>query len=363
MGKKSGGGGAQMPSPSEYIPLVNAQAQANRVNTYTPYGSTVFRSPDVIPGTPANTQQNQAPRNFREAWAQRGNQGGKASQAAGGSAQSAPGVTPTESVTSFSPEVQRLFNQQVGMAGSNVVDPAVMNRQRSMALNPETFNQGVQDATFKRAMNLLEPGFQQQSRDFQQSMADRGLPSGGQAYDTEFANINRAQNSARENAALSAVLAGNDAALRERGQNFSELGQITNQNFAQRGQQFNELASILGQNQVAPTAPVDVMGPANMSLNRSMANQQNQQAKKSSGVNAGATLGSAALLSDRRLKENIVKISSLSNGLNVYEYNFKGKVEKEIGVMADEVELVMPHAVVTRPDGYKMVNYGMVLNG
>jgi hypothetical protein len=28
--------------------------------------------------------------------------------------------------------------------------------------------------------------------------------------------------------------------------------------------------------------------------------------------------------------------------------------------MADEVETVLPVAVLTRPDGYKMVNYGLL---
>lgn len=272
-------------------------------------------------------------------------------------------VTPMQSVTSFSPGVQRLFDQQIGMAGGPIGDQAIRERQRNMALNPQAFNQEVQDSTFKRAMSLLEPGQQAQMRAFEQSMATRGLPVGGSAYDDEYANIQRAQNSARENAALSAVLAGNDAALRERSQNFGEMGSLFGQDAASRGQQFNELASILGQNQVAPTAPVDVMGPANMALNRNLANQQNEQAKKSSGVNAGANLGAAYLMSDRRLKENEHVVGEYMPGIKIYLCNFKGKVEQMLCFMADEVEKVFPAAVVMRPDGFKMVNYGFLLGG
>jgi hypothetical protein len=348
-----------MPSPQEYIPLVNAQAQANRVNTYTPYGSTVFSPANSSPAPSSTVNAGQSMADYYNQ-----NNTQRNSPVPGQSVSSrSTGVTPTQSVTSFAPEIQPLFNQQVGMAGTNIVDPAVRDRQRSIAMNPQGFNQQIQDSTFKRAMNLLEPGFQQQSRDFQQSMADRGLPSGGAAYDNEFANINRAQNSAKENAALSAVLAGNDAALRERGQNFSELGQITSQDFAQRGQQFNELAAILGQNQVTPTAPVDVMGPANMSMNRDMANMQNQQAKKSSGVNAGSTLGAAYMLSDRRAKENAVIIGEFMPGINIYEANYIGNPERMICLMSDEVEKIFPEAVVTLDDGYKRVNYGFLLSG
>jgi hypothetical protein len=73
-------------------------------------------------------------------------------------------------------------------------------------------------------------------------------------------------------------------------------------------------------------------------------------------------------MSDIRTKENIKAIGYLPNGLPVYEYEYKPEWKDEaghgkfIGVMAQEVELVQPEAVITRPDGYKMVNYG-ALNG
>ena len=88
----------------------------------------------------------------------------------------------------------------------------------------------------------------------------------------------------------------------------------------------------------------------------------------------GGTLGGAAMMSpigtfsDIRTKENIKQVGFLPNGLPVYEYEYKPKWKDEaghgkfIGVMAQEVELIQPEAVITRPDGYKMVNYG-VLNG
>lgn len=351
MGKKSGGGGGgQMPSPSEYIPLVNAQASANRVNTYTPYGSTVF---SAVPGSNANRgpSSSGSQASSYDSGRSSGSNGKKMgmalgaavpglmdSQGGGGSSGGPSGITPMQSVTKFSPALQRLFKQQTQLAGS--------------PLSQENFNDEIEQATFKRAMNMLEPGLQQQTRDFQQSMADRGLPSGGAAYDNEYANIQRAQASARENAALSAVLAGNDAALRGRAVNLSE-----------RGQQFNELGSVLGQNQVTPTAPVDVMGPANMAMNGRIADQQAKQAKKSSGVNAGANLGAAAIMSDRRSKENINQIGEYIPGINIYEFNYKGKPGKNVGFMADEVEKIYPAAVHTRDDGMKMVDYGFMLGG
>jgi hypothetical protein len=58
--------------------------------------------------------------------------------------------------------------------------------------------------------------------------------------------------------------------------------------------------------------------------------------------------------SDRRLKTDIKKLEGLSY-LSTYSYKFNG--EDDIGVLADEVEAVMPSCVYNRPDGLKAVSY------
>lgn len=73
------------------------------------------------------------------------------------------------------------------------------------------------------------------------------------------------------------------------------------------------------------------------------------------GALAGGVLGA---FSDVRLKSNIEKIGELPSGLGVYEYDKFGKRER--GVMAQEVEKVIPDAVSTHSSGYKMVNYGLL---
>ena len=72
-------------------------------------------------------------------------------------------------------------------------------------------------------------------------------------------------------------------------------------------------------------------------------------------------------VSDRRLKENIVKVGRLVNGLFVYAFNYIGVFrdiwggQRRLGVMADEVKLVLPHAVSVGPHGYDLVDYSEVL--
>lgn len=70
--------------------------------------------------------------------------------------------------------------------------------------------------------------------------------------------------------------------------------------------------------------------------------------------------------SDVAIKENIRQVGVLGNGLNVYEYEYKPAYKdawghgRQVGVMAQEVEQIIPEAVSVHPDGYKMVNYSMI---
>jgi hypothetical protein len=65
--------------------------------------------------------------------------------------------------------------------------------------------------------------------------------------------------------------------------------------------------------------------------------------------------------SDRRLKADIVRVGTLTNGLALYNYRYLWSRRRVAGVMADEVEQIMPHAVVLHPSGYKMVDYGKLV--
>ena len=80
-------------------------------------------------------------------------------------------------------------------------------------------------------------------------------------------------------------------------------------------------------------------------------------------MQAGTTIAASALsnpalwaASDRRLKTNIVKVGDDPRGFGIYEYDIFGRRER--GVMAQEVEKIIPDAVMEHPSGFKMVNYG-----
>jgi hypothetical protein len=73
----------------------------------------------------------------------------------------------------------------------------------------------------------------------------------------------------------------------------------------------------------------------------------------------GQIAGIASMfMSDARMKENI-EFDGTWNGHNVYTYNFKGSNTRSRGVMAQEIEITRPDAVM-EIEGIKHVNYGVL---
>jgi hypothetical protein len=86
-----------------------------------------------------------------------------------------------------------------------------------------------------------------------------------------------------------------------------------------------------------------------------------QAATKPAKAQSYAVTTTRHLISDRRLKSDIVHEGVLRNGIAVYSFRYTWSQQRFVGVMADEVEAVMPAAVSRHTSGYKMVNYAMVL--
>ena len=61
--------------------------------------------------------------------------------------------------------------------------------------------------------------------------------------------------------------------------------------------------------------------------------------------------------SDTRLKTDIVCVGKLDNGLSLYRFRYLWSDTFYVGVMAQEVERVVPDAVSRGDDGYLRVNY------
>ena len=256
------------------------------------------------------------------------------------------------------------INAQLGQV-QDVMGQGFNPNLPSTGMNP---GQSYQDAYMQR----LAPQLAQSREATTASLANQGIAPGTQAYE----NAMRQQAMKENDLLLGATTQGFGVGQQANQQAYNQA--LTNYNLPlntlsalRTGAQVQN-PSFVNSAQQATTGGADLLGASQMGYNAQMGNFNAQQAAQQ-GLNSGlmglgGTLGAAAIMSDIRTKEHIKAIGWLPNGLPVYEYEYKPEWKDEaghgkfIGVMAQEVEMVKPEAVFTRPDGYKMVNYG-VLNG
>jgi hypothetical protein len=290
---------------------------ANRVNTYTPYGSLTY---------------SQDPNN-QDKWS---------------------------STIALSPQQQALEDQQAktsaGLAGMTDAATGRVGQMMGQSL-PGTYDptQATNNASDLINARLLP----QQERD-QQSMdtklANQGITQGSEAWKNAQGDLGRTQNDARQQAQLAGINLGQ-----------GQQAQMWQQAMANRNVPINELNALRTGSQVTnPTfsnAPQqgqvggpDLLNAANMGYNAQMQGVNAQNAN-SAGMFGGLTklAGMAGMFSDRRLKTDIRYIGEYK-GHSWYEYTKFG--QRETGVMAQEVLQTNPGAVSVHPSGYLMVNYG-----
>jgi hypothetical protein len=229
---------------------------------------------------------------------------------------------------------QNLFNQRLQGAqfGNTANQQMFTNSQQQQQANNSLAQQAFSN---QQAQQQANNAIAQQQFGNQMANANLGNTAQQQQYNQALTNYNMPLNT------LSALRTG---------------AQVQNPTFVNAPQQ-------------ATTSGADILGATQMGYNAQMGNFNAQQAAQQ-GLNSGlmglgGTLGAAAIMSDIRTKENIIAIGTLPNGLPFYEFEYKPEFRddpfaghgKHIGVMAQEVEEIMPEAVITRPDGYKMVDY------
>jgi hypothetical protein len=70
--------------------------------------------------------------------------------------------------------------------------------------------------------------------------------------------------------------------------------------------------------------------------------------------------------SERRVKERILRVGTHPLGIGLYLFEYRAAYRdafghgRRLGVMADEVEALMPEAVFLGADGFKRVDYAML---
>lgn len=113
--------------------------------------------------------------------------------------------------------------------------------------------------------------------------------------------------------------------------------------------------------QAGYTPGADYSGAASALGQWNSAQAAQNQAGFSSALGTLGTLGSAFMLaSDARLKTNIKRIGITEGGHNWYSWDWVDGSGSSRGVMAQEIVLTNPEAVVSGNDGYYRVNYAAI---
>lgn len=205
----------------------------------------------------------------------------------------------------------------------------------AVTLDPQRETQAYYD----RATRLLKDQYDRQLANTDEALINRGIQTGTKQYNQVMGDVQNNQLGALSDLANQAIFAG---------QGYTS-GQIGNVNALTGARDINLVNSMGGAN--------------NAYDNAYEAKQYAHQAKTNAMSNllgAGATIGAAALLSDKRLKENLEPVGKLDNGLKVYVGNYKEETgldtTPQLFLLAQEVEKKNPDAVGEK-GGYLAVNY------
>lgn len=350
------GGGGSAPPPPDPAASAAAQAQANKeavyesakvnqINEVSPYGNLTYTGeiggPDrtrTLTLNPAQQQQLEGQQALANALTNFGNE-------------------------TLVPQVQGAFSTPLTFDGLQEL-PAAGD------LNAAA--QEVQQATYDRGLNLLQPEFDRQEDRLLSRLANQGIPMQTEAFDDAYQQFTAPRDQTLENLALSSVQAGRAEQSRLAGMAQGLRQQGISERLTQRSQPINELAALL---QGAPAinnpqfaapaqynvAPADVAGAMQNQYMGQLSNynqgQQQRQATMGGLFNIGSSLGAAAFMSDRRLKRDIERVGALPSGLPVYRFKYLWDNIERVGVMAQDVLKVIPTAVVNVGNFYA-VDYG-----
>ena len=207
------------------------------------------------------------------------------------------------------------------------------------------------DSVFSAFSDRYEPIFERQTDNLQDRLVNQGIPVGSEAYGRAMNDLAQTQNDAYQQAAYQSVQAGQQARNNEI-QN--SLGIFS---------AFNPLSGYTGSSAQGSTGIYDnyYQGQLN-AYNANKANAQAGALGLLNGITAGANAASGllgSLFSDARIKENLRPVGQLFNGLTVYAFNFPGEAVTRIGLVAQEVQQVVPEAVSQSDEGLLMVDYDL----
>lgn len=270
-----------------------------------------------------------------------------------------------QDMSSMSGNAMNLYNQQANNPYAQQLQQNANytgNNMMGMANQMQGMGNQLYQTAFDPNNALYNQQLQQNTDQTNASLSERGLSNSGfgagiSNQSNQNFNTNWQQTQLQNQLAATGQIGNMYNQAGTMGQTGGQLSfnagnAITNQqNTAMQNYYGNMNPLISGQQNLAQGYG-NYMGIGNQG---SQINQTGSTANQPKGI-----LGSVGLnFSDRRLKKNIERIGTTDSGLGIYSFDYIWGAPS-IGVMADEVEKVIPNAVITRPDGFKMVDYAQL---
>jgi len=344
-----GGKGGSAPPPPDYagaatataagnLEAARATAAANRTNQVTPYGNLTYTA---NPGTdPYGNTLYTATQTLSPAQ---------------------EGIL--NSTNTLNQGLMDTANTGLNYANTVLSQPGIdTSKLAQTGINP---GQSYQDAIMSR----LSPQIDRENAALEQQLANRGIAAGTDAYNQAKTLQAQKQNDLLNSATVTGMntgLAANQQGFQQAA--YNQMQPINVINALRTGSQVQN-PSFANTPMQANTAGPDLLGAANASYQNQL-NAYNAQQAQQGGflgglMSLGGSLGGAAITkSDRKLKKDIKRIGTHDLGIGIYTYHYKDGHDLpkalQVGVMADEVETIMPEAVITMADGYKAVNYALI---
>lgn len=224
-------------------------------------------------------------------------------------------------------------------------------------------------SAYGQATSRLDPAFAQREDAMRTRLVNQGLQPGSEAYNREMEMFGRERNDAYGGAMSSAIAQGTSAGSALFGQSMASREQALEEMLRQRGQAMGDLQGMngmLGQSSFHGAGlgqAANLLGAGGMQDASDMGRWQQQMQMLSDALSSfmqlGGTVGS--VLSDERAKTDVQRLGEeVLPGVPVAVFRYRPEhglgTTLQVGVVAQDLQRVMPSAVASREDGLLMVH-------
>jgi hypothetical protein len=217
-------------------------------------------------------------------------------------------------------------------------------------------------------MQRLRPQIEQGREALDVKLANAGIPIGSEAYKRAMMTQGQRENDLMLGATTQGFGVGLQANQNAYNQAMTNYNLPLNTLSALRSGSQVQNPSFVNSAQQATTGGADILGASQMGYNAQMGDFNSKVAQQANFNEGLMGLGGAGIAkySDIRIKENITRIGTLPNGLPFYQFEYISEFKDHplaghgthTGVMAQEVQALIPDAVITLDNGYLAVDYG-----